>query len=265
MKFKVLNGGDFNRGPVHPVGLCAPSAFPDGKGGVITVINIGSGKPPVVGNWNQMVSLPLRLTLRGEDQLNIAPAGDIESLRYDHKSISNLPLPANKDVMLEGIHGKAMELNVEIEHKQAPMIEINVRCSPNKEEYTRIVFLNRRGYMADMKDAEARFKPKKQPRPLESVVWIDAARASLAPDVRSRGPETAYYLMEDEDVLKLRIFIDNSSIEVLVDGREFLATRIYPSLDESTGVSIRAQGKNAVLKSMDAWQMKNIWSKEENN
>ena len=79
------------------------------------------------------------------------------------------------------------------------------------------------------------------------------------------GVETAYYLMEDKDLLKLRIFIDHSSLEVFVDGKEFLATRIYPSLDESTGVSIRAQGKDAVLKTLDAWQMKNIWKNEKNN
>ena len=138
MKFKVLNGGNFNRGPVHPSGLCAPSAFPDGKGGVITVINLGAGKGPVVGNWNQIVSLPLRLGLRGEDQLSVEPAGDIESLRYDHKKITDLQLPANKDVMLEGINGRAMELEIAIGINDAPMIEISVRCAPNREEYARI-------------------------------------------------------------------------------------------------------------------------------
>jgi len=257
MKFKVLNGGNFNRGPVHPSGLCAPSAFPDGKGGVITMINLGAGKGPVVGNWNQIVSLPLKLGLRGEDQLSVEPAGDIESLRYDHKNITDLQLPANKDVMLEGINGRAMELDVAIGINDAPMIEIDVRCSPNREEYTRIVFQNRRGYQPEMR-SQKRFG-RLDGGKIESKLTIDDTRASLLQDVRSRGSETAYYLLEDGNMLKLRIFVDHSSVEVFADGKEYLATRIYPSLPESTGVSIRSQGKNAVLKTLDAWQMKTIW------
>ena len=260
MKFKVLNGGHFNRGPVHPSGPLAPSAFPDGKGGVIAMINLGTGKGPVVGKWNQIVSLPLRLTLRGADQLNVEPAGDIPSLRDNHKHISNVQLSANKDVMLDGINGRALELDVEIDINDAPMIEINVRCSPDKQEYTRIVFQNRRGYQPDMR-TQSRFG-KVDGRKIESKITVDDTRASLFPDVRSRGSETAYYLMEDANRLKLRIFVDNSSVEVFADGKEYLATRIYPSLAESTGVSIRAQGKDAVLKTLDAWQMRNIWQRE---
>ncbi len=262
-KFKVISGGNFNKGPVHPAGICAPSAFPDGKGRVITILNLGSGKPPVKGDWNQIVALPLRLTLEGDETLKIEPAGDIESLHYDHKNISNMALPANKDVVLDGISGKAMELFVEIEPNGAPMIEIDVCRSPGKEEYTRITFLKDRGYQYDSR-TQLRFSSSFNPKKLESQVSIDATRASLAPDVRSRGSETAFFVMEDE-TLKLRIFIDRSSIEVFVDGKEYLATRIYPSLNESTGVSIRAQGQNAVLKTLDAWQMKNIWEREEND
>jgi beta-fructofuranosidase len=257
MKFKVLNGGNFNRGPVHPSGLCAPSAFPDGKGGVIAMINLGAGKGPLVGNWNQIVSLPLKLGLRGVDQLNVEPAGDIESLRYDHKKITDLKLPANKDVMLDGINGRAMELDIEIGINDAPMIEIDVRCSPNREECTRIVFQNRRGYQPDLR-TQARFG-RIDTGKIESKITIDDTRSSLFPDVRSRGSETAYYLMEDGNLLKLRIFVDHSSVEVFAGGKEYLATRIYPSLPESTGVSIRSQGKNAVLRNLDAWQMKSIW------
>ena len=96
---------------------------------------------------------------------------------------------------------------------------------------------------------------------IESIITIDDTRASLAPDVRSRGTETGFYVLDDDKILKLRIFIDNSSVEVFAEGKEYLAMRIYPSLEESTGVSIRVQGKDAVLRSLDAWQMKSIWEK----
>jgi beta-fructofuranosidase len=35
--------------------------------------------------------------------------------------------------------------------------------------------------------------------------------------------------------------------------------RVYPDRADSIGVSIRAQGQDAVLNKLDAWQMKAIW------
>ena len=59
--------------------------------------------------------------------------------------------------------------------------------------------------------------------------------------------------------LKLRIFIDRSVVEVFVNGRQYLATRVYPGRKDSVGVSLRAQTAEATLKSLNAWQMKPIW------
>jgi beta-fructofuranosidase len=59
--------------------------------------------------------------------------------------------------------------------------------------------------------------------------------------------------------LKLRVFIDRSVVEVFVNGRQCVAMRVYPGRPDSVGVSLRSQGTGAVLKSLDAWQMKNIY------
>ncbi|MHC4074728.1 MAG: glycosyl hydrolase family 32 domain protein, partial [Planctomycetota bacterium] len=60
-KFVVTAGGDFNFGPHAPAGVHAPSATPDGKGGVIVIFNMNPGKP--TKGWNQIMTLPRRLTL----------------------------------------------------------------------------------------------------------------------------------------------------------------------------------------------------------
>ena len=52
-----------------------------------------------------------------------------------------MKLPANKEVVLNDIEGDSMELSIELNHKNAPMIEINVLRSPKKEEFTRISYL----------------------------------------------------------------------------------------------------------------------------
>ena len=54
-------------------------------------------------------------------------------------------------------------------------------------------------------------------------------------------------------------FVDRSIVEVFVNGRQCAAVRVYPGREDSVGVSLRAVGKAATLKSLDAWQMKSIY------
>ncbi len=78
------------------------------------------------------MTLPRRLTLIGKDQLGIEPAGDIESLRGEHAHVDAMTLPANEEIVLEGVRGNAMELVAEIDPKGAPMVELNVLRSAGR-------------------------------------------------------------------------------------------------------------------------------------
>ena len=238
-KFVATSSGLFNFGAVKPGGVHAPSATPDGKGGVIVIFNMNPAKP--TKGWNQIMTLPRLLTLAGKDDLRIEPIGDIESLRASHQHVGTTQLPANQELVLENIRGNAMEIVAEIDDSGAQMFEMNVLRSPDKEEYTRIAFFRGRGYRG------------------KSLITIDSSYASLLPDVASRAPETAPLFLEKTENLKLRVFIDKSVVEVFVNGKQCVAMRIYPGRKDSLGISMRSQGKTAVLKSLDAWQMKNIY------
>jgi len=246
-KFVVTDGGKFNFGPSTPAGVHAPSATPDGEGGLIVIFNMNVGKP--TEGWNQIMALPRRLTLGAKDELGIVPAGDVESLRGDHQRVEAMTLPANREVVLEGIRGSAMEIVAEIDPQDAPMIEMNVLRSPNGEEATRIMFFRHRGYRARGRGQSGR----------ESLISIDSARSSVLPDAISRGPETAPVVLDEAETLTLRVFIDRSVVEVFVNGKQCVAVRVYPGLQDSVGVSLRSQGRDSLLKSLDAWQMKSIY------
>ena len=86
--------GRFNFGASWPGGIHAPSATPDGKGGLIAIFNVNWGMPSLgwseedrqvrhFGCWEgqQLMSLPRRLSLSASGDVQIEPAGDIESLR----------------------------------------------------------------------------------------------------------------------------------------------------------------------------------------
>ncbi|MDP7135132.1 MAG: GH32 C-terminal domain-containing protein, partial [Planctomycetota bacterium] len=78
---------------------------------------------------------------------------------------------------------------------------------------------------------------------------------SLAPDIQARPPEIAPFDLEEGEALKLRILIDRSVVEVFANGRQCVALRVYPERSDSLGLSLRAQGQEALLKTLDAWQM----------
>ena len=68
-----------------------------------------------------------------------------------------------------------------------------------------------------------------------------AARGGAVGTARWRTSETAH--------------VDRSAVEVLANDRQCAALRVYPSRDDSLGVSVRSYGSDATLRSLDAWQI----------
>lgn len=249
-KFVVTGGGRFNFGASTPGGVHAPSATPDGQGGVLVIFNMNAAKP--TPGWDQIMSLPRRLTLGDREQLLMEPAGDIESLRQDPWRVEGMALPANREIVIGGVHGNAVEILVEIDPRNAPMVELNVLRSPGKEEFTHIAFYRQRGH-ADWNRFTGwdRFNDAR-----DSLIVLDSSYSSELPDVLSRAPEIAPFFMAPAETLKLRVFVDTSVVEVFVNSRQCVAARVYPGRPDSRGISLRAQGADAELRALDAWPMR---------
>ena len=236
-KFFPFTHGRFNFGTMTPAAVHAPSATPDGKGGLYVIYNMNQGKP--TEGWNHIMSIVRQLTLRDDSTLSIEPVPAIEMLRFDEKHVGETALPANEEIVFNGIVGNTMELSVKIDVKEARHVCINVLRSPGKEEYTSIIF----------------YKSGRH-----SALALDISESSILPDVEARPPEIAPIKFEDGEILDLRIFIDRSVVEVFANSRQCVALRVYPGRTDSAGVSVLAKGNGATLRSLDAWQMKSIWS-----
>ena len=166
-------------------------------------------------------------------------------MRGDGQHIGQTAIPPNQEIILEAIKGDTMELDVEIDSLTASLVQLNVLRSPNAEEQTSITFHNYDRHVNPW------FRRK-------SVVSLDGSRSSTLSDVIARPPETAE-IERGSEPLRLRVFLDRSVVEVFVNGKLYLAERVYPGRPDSLGVSLRAQGQGAVLKRLDAWPMKSIW------
>ena len=247
-KFKPFAHDRFNFGPIEPGGVHAPSATPDGEGGIYVIHNINAGKP--TEGWDHIMSLVRHLTLSDDGTVAIEPVHTVEALRAAHGHVGETPMPANREVVLEGVGGCAVELVAEIEPQSAREVSVNVLRSGGGEEVTSIRFY-RRGHLATSEYSRRGDRM--------DAVSIDTSRSSLLPDVMARPEEVAPFKLREGEPLRLRVFIDRSVVEVFVNGRQCLALRVYPGREDSVGVSVRAQGSDAVLRSLDAWQMKSIW------
>ena len=248
LTFKPYDHGRFNHRELSPGGVHAPSATADGKGNVINILNINDGKfddgkPSKV--WDHLFSLAQQLTLGPDKRLRIAPVAATDSLRHGHRHVGQTALPANREVVLEAIQGNAMELDVEIDPQMSRWVQLNVLRSPGAEEQTSITFYN------FDRPVTYFYSPP-------GLLCLDGLRASELPDAWTRPPEMAE-LKRGAEPLKLRVFIDRSVVEVFANGKQYLAIRVYPGRQDSLGVSLRAQGQGAVLKRLDAWQMKSIY------
>lgn len=239
-----------------PGGVHAPSAYPDGDGGVVVLYNMHQGTKTL--GWRGITTLPRRFSMTPEQKLRIEPYGNYKSLRTKSVSIAKKKLHANKEIILPEIKGNAYELIIEVDVKESPMFELNILRSPEKEEFTSIKFFKDRGFPLDRLDSNLKGR-------FQSIVSVETAYSSILPDVKSRAPEIAPVVLEKDEKLKLHVFVDKSVVEVFVNDKQAISVRVYPGREDSHGISLRSQGGDAELISLNFWQMKSIYNELKND
>lgn len=244
-KFRPYDHGRFNHGQLAPGGVHAPSAATDKNGDVINILNINAAKP--TAGWDQIMSLPQRLSLDTDKRLRIEPIETVASLRGEHREVRETKLVENSEITLDNISGNTMELDLEIDPQDAQEIRLDVLRSPDGQERTSVIFFNN---AREQNVAAAYTQPE---------IVLDGSESSILNDVTPRPPERAILSTAKGDTLRLRIFVDRSSVEVFANGEQYLAMRVYPGRKDSLGVSLKARGGSALLKRIDAWHMKSIW------
>ena len=248
-KFTVTGGGRINMSPEGDGGTHAPSCFPDGKGNLVCIFN-ARGKDLSPGTYTQCMTLPRLLSLDGDGRLVQRPYGNYESLRKDRKILTDIPLrDPSSEVVFPGIEGKEMELEIEFT-PGTPSVEIDVLRSPDRKEFTRIIFYRNGGY-------PDRFYPGQDKR--YSALCIDNSFGSVHPGAMRHIPETVDVFLEKDEPLKLHIFIDRSIVEVFANGREAVMLRTWPVMPGSTGVSARTLAGPTSVRKLECWRMEPIW------
>lgn len=189
----------------------------------------------VAAGWSGAMALPRVYTLLPDGDLGAAPAPEFEMLRGAHRRFADLTVAPGAANHLGDLRNDCLELAVELAPGDAARCGLILRRSPGGEEETRIVYDRAAGRLI-----------------------VDRSRSSLDPASDTLSPEAPCPLPAD-GVLRLRVFLDASVLEVFANKRICFGERIYPTRPDSLGLDLFAEGGEARVRRLDVWEMGGVW------
>ncbi len=182
--------------------------------------------------WNGCATLPRVIGLRPDGSLSQQPAVELQKLRGEHYSERDIKLSESSHI-IEKMKGDALEIIAEFEFCETSSFGLKLRRSDDGSRAVTIV--------------------------CNAQVHCDngtALRALRELDVN--GTKLPFELLDDEDVLRLHMFLDKSVMEVFVNNRVCCTKVIYPD-EKDLGIELFAKGGSVKVRSLDVWRVKPIW------
>ncbi|SDM53868.1 beta-fructofuranosidase [Halogranum gelatinilyticum] len=179
--------------------------------------------------WAGLLSVPRQLDLADDGTLRQRPARELKQLRGDHVGYEDLTLSPTDTNALD-VRGLALEVDLEVSLDGADEFCLVLRESPDGVERTPI------RYTGD-------------------EVVVDRAHASRSTDVATDDQRVPV----DGDSLRLQVFLDGSTIELFVNQHRCLTSRVYPTRDDSDGVSLCVKGGSVTVDHLDIWELDATW------
>jgi len=171
-------------------------------------------------------SLPRILSLDG-DILQQKPAEEIDA--YLSSPIEEAEYTLNNEEHLLKTKGRELELRLSVSCRNNDDFSLNVYRSPNGEECTRIHY-------------------NAFTRELTLEKGLTSLNRSLSKEFLRQKLSLGTNPGTGEDSFELRIFLDHSIIEIFANDREAISGRLYPSLEDSHGISISGTVRKVSVK-----------------
>ena len=211
----------------------APESLLDDKGRRIMwawIFDRPGFKTKMDFGWSGTMSLPRVLRLGKDGMLRMNVPKEIEKLRYNGRKKTNLTVRAGTELKLDGIGGNSIELMVQMVPRGARQFGVKVCRSPGGEEETLVFY-----------DA------------VEKKLKVDTRKSSVTEG--PKGVEAGPFELGSREPLKLRVFVDRSVVEVFANDRQAVMRRIYPSREDSVGVTLFSEGGPTRVPTLEAWEM----------
>jgi beta-fructofuranosidase len=186
--------------------------------------------------WAGVMSLPIIVAPLPGGRLSLEPAPELTTLRDKHWRYEGIELSGARNFLHDDIRDDRLEMLAEFEPGQNCEFGVKLRCSPDGQEQTRLVYQS-----------------------ASQQVSIEREQSSVNPEV-DRENCSVTIEADPGEVLKLHIFLDRSVLEVFVNGRCYLASRIYPERPDSLGLELFTREGRVRVRSLDIWCLASIWN-----
>ncbi|MFC4437766.1 MULTISPECIES: glycoside hydrolase family 32 protein [Natrialbaceae] len=184
--------------------------------------------------WSGTLSLPRQVELDADGRLRQRPAPELTELRESHEYGDERVLEDERRQL--PVNSRSFELRAEVRLDDAAEFGLAVRESPDGEETTLIRYTR------------------------EGDVVVD--RSASTADPQASDAPVSMPVTPVDDTLSLRVLVDGSVVELFANERHCLTTRIFPTREDSDGVSIHAADGTAAIESIDVWTMGSAWEEE---
>ena len=195
------------------------------------------------------MSMPRVLTLSADKRsLNIKPPKEIEQLRYGAMEEQPFIVNAGESTRLKSIEGKTIEMEFVIDPLQAKQFGIKVFCSKDGKEQTPILI--------DLMHKKIQIDLKKSG--LEIPEYNEFAMSFASPDPdhnpKIEAQEAPFELKKGEKA-HVRVFLDKSTLEVFVNGRQCITQMVYPTLADATNIEVFSNDSPIRVAFAKAWKL----------
>lgn len=187
--------------------------------------------------WRGAMTIARSVSLRKTDdgfRIVQSPVESLKAIRKDHRKVEARSIPVGETKLeKEGIAGTSLEIIAEFDLGDADEFGLKVRCGDGEE--TVIGFDRRAG-----------------------TVFVDRTRSGVVKfSPHFAGRHSAKLALGDGNKpVQIRVIVDATSVEVFADGgRAVLTDQIFPKPD-SRGFSLFANGGEAKLRSLEAWELR---------
>jgi sucrose-6-phosphate hydrolase SacC (GH32 family) len=190
----------------------------------------GAREPTRVNGWAGAFSLPRELFLTAGGRVGSRPVAEVGTLRAASlvtwpRRVAGAPVTATR--------ARTLDLELDLDTRSATASRFGVDVLASAQEATTVRWDRGSGELV-----------------------LDTTRSGMG----DGGTFRAAARPDADGVLRLRVLVDRSSVEVFAADGTALTARVYPRYAESDAVRVVAEGGTVPVTRLAAWRMGSAWS-----
>jgi beta-fructofuranosidase len=165
----------------------------------------------------------------------LKPAAELVSLRTESRTIQEQRFTPSAENPFVGFLGDCLEFEVELSLDEPAICQLSIRATPDGAECTTISY-----------DSG------------EESLTVDGSRSSLDPEV-DHLTFSGHLASDPEGVVRFRVFLDRSVLEVFLADSVCITQRLYPTRKNSLSVIFAVKKGSILIHRLTAWKLSSIW------